>query len=348
MVAAKGKKNGHRAKGTESPPKSHPAKPPHTTEVTEQREAGGLIREISASAVAVSDVAGKLKARKDKEIMGDEEEDANRGIALLLLDAIDSPEGILEKWGFKVNTRVAVGGVLGTVAYSGPVDFAPGGWLGVILDPGFTGHNNGSHGGRAYFSCAPRSGVLVRPYHVKAAEEDPSAGQEDLDERCNRLAYWRPQEGLVHHAALMRNVLRLGTPATRLGTPPTRSQANTMARLQDEEGEEGGDYHGHHQHDRHHGHHQSSHTNAEAARSDVPAARKGLEPVAGAGGVRCTPGALVIAPTEGSKTIRMDDLSIAGRDGSGHNMGNLDSQSSHRPPPKQKHAKSAHPIRPGH
>lgn len=51
------------------------------------------------------------------------------------------------------------------IRYLGTADFAPGVWLGLELR-GPKGKNDGSVGGRRYFSCRPGYGVLVRPSRV--------------------------------------------------------------------------------------------------------------------------------------------------------------------------------------
>ncbi|KAM4625670.1 CAP-Gly domain-containing linker protein 4 isoform 1-T1 [Polymixia lowei] len=51
------------------------------------------------------------------------------------------------------------------IRYLGTADFAPGLWLGLELR-GAKGKNDGSVGGRRYFSCRPGHGVLVRPSRV--------------------------------------------------------------------------------------------------------------------------------------------------------------------------------------
>ena len=45
----------------------------------------------------------------------------------------------------------------GVVAYIGPTDFAPGVWVGIILDEA-KGKNNGSVQGKSYFECAEKHG----------------------------------------------------------------------------------------------------------------------------------------------------------------------------------------------
>ncbi|KAJ8401198.1 hypothetical protein AAFF_G00387800 [Aldrovandia affinis] len=54
---------------------------------------------------------------------------------------------------------------MGVIRYLGTADFAPGLWLGLDLR-GAKGKNDGSVGGRRYFSCRAGHGVLVRPSRV--------------------------------------------------------------------------------------------------------------------------------------------------------------------------------------
>lgn len=51
------------------------------------------------------------------------------------------------------------------IRYLGTADFAPGLWLGLELRSP-KGKNDGSVGGRRYFTCRPGHGVLVRPSRV--------------------------------------------------------------------------------------------------------------------------------------------------------------------------------------
>ena len=52
-------------------------------------------------------------------------------------------------------------GVSGVVAYIGNTDFAPGIWVGIILDEP-KGKNDGSVQGKSYFECADKHGMFVR------------------------------------------------------------------------------------------------------------------------------------------------------------------------------------------
>nr|XP_061798554.1 CAP-Gly domain-containing linker protein 4-like [Nerophis lumbriciformis] len=54
---------------------------------------------------------------------------------------------------------------MASIRYMGTTDFAPGLWLGLELR-GPKGKNDGSVGGRRYFTCRPGHGVLVRPSRV--------------------------------------------------------------------------------------------------------------------------------------------------------------------------------------
>ncbi|XP_030574187.1 CAP-Gly domain-containing linker protein 4 isoform X2 [Archocentrus centrarchus] len=54
---------------------------------------------------------------------------------------------------------------MAVIRYLGTADFAPGLWLGLELRSP-KGKNDGSVGGRRYFSCRPGHGVLVRPSRV--------------------------------------------------------------------------------------------------------------------------------------------------------------------------------------
>lgn len=54
----------------------------------------------------------------------------------------------------------------GVVAFIGETEFAPGLWVGVILDTP-TGKNDGSVDGVSYFDCRPKFGIFVNPNKLK-------------------------------------------------------------------------------------------------------------------------------------------------------------------------------------
>jgi hypothetical protein len=94
--------------------------------------------------------------------------------------AMATPQQILDRFGFGSNDRVAYSGMTGHIAFTGETDFAPGGWVGVILDPGFAGKNNGSVQGKSYFTCDPsrgNCGIFVRPEFLKHADEEGGQGE---------------------------------------------------------------------------------------------------------------------------------------------------------------------------
>ncbi|XP_065349335.1 dynactin subunit 1 isoform X2 [Cloeon dipterum] len=75
----------------------------------------------------------------------------------------------------KVGQRVEVTGkeAKGTVAFVGSTLFAPGKWVGVVLDSP-KGKNNGSVQGKQYFQCEENYGMFVRPAQLTYLDE---AGQ---------------------------------------------------------------------------------------------------------------------------------------------------------------------------
>ncbi|KAF2274176.1 uncharacterized protein EI97DRAFT_468890 [Westerdykella ornata] len=82
----------------------------------------------------------------------------------------------IEERGITLNSRVrllpATDARRGTVSYIGPVPEIPGGvgpWIGVTLDEP-TGKNDGSVGGKRYFTCGERCGVFVRPERCEVGD----------------------------------------------------------------------------------------------------------------------------------------------------------------------------------
>ncbi|XP_067931812.1 dynactin subunit 1-like [Watersipora subatra] len=59
---------------------------------------------------------------------------------------------------------------IGTVAFVGLTSFAPGKWIGVVLDDD-SGKNSGEVQGKKYFSCPDNHGIFVRPNQVVVLEE---------------------------------------------------------------------------------------------------------------------------------------------------------------------------------
>lgn len=99
----------------------------------------------------------------------------------------------------KVGTKVDIIGknLKGTVAYIGTTMFAPGKWIGVILD-GPMGKNDGSVQGKRYFTCGENCGVFVRQQHIKAS----TVGEAK-----------QPQTGIKPHSRLQRP--RTSSPSLR-------------------------------------------------------------------------------------------------------------------------------------
>ncbi|CAH0555290.1 unnamed protein product [Brassicogethes aeneus] len=73
----------------------------------------------------------------------------------------------------KVGRRVDVSGkgVQGVIAFVGTTTFAPGKWIGLILDEA-KGKNNGTIKGTSYFNCEENYGMFVRTTQVVALDEN--------------------------------------------------------------------------------------------------------------------------------------------------------------------------------
>ncbi|RWS10602.1 dynactin subunit 1-like isoform X2 [Dinothrombium tinctorium] len=74
---------------------------------------------------------------------------------------------------FKVGQKVELieKGLKATIAYVGSTQFAPGKWVGVILDEP-KGKNNGCVQGKSYFSCDDNHGLFVRQTQIRALDDE--------------------------------------------------------------------------------------------------------------------------------------------------------------------------------
>ncbi|CAG9533784.1 unnamed protein product [Cercopithifilaria johnstoni] len=62
---------------------------------------------------------------------------------------------------WEIGDRCQIGGRMGNIVYIGPARFAPGEWIGIVLDQPL-GKNDGSVDGHRYFSCEPNHGLFCK------------------------------------------------------------------------------------------------------------------------------------------------------------------------------------------
>jgi len=65
------------------------------------------------------------------------------------------------------SVRISPDSKLGVIAFVGETEFAPGLWVGVVLDSP-TGKNDGTVSGVTYFTCKPKFGIFVKPDKLKS------------------------------------------------------------------------------------------------------------------------------------------------------------------------------------
>eukprot|EP00405_Crypthecodinium_cohnii_P034037 CAMPEP_0206528554 /NCGR_PEP_ID=MMETSP0325_2-20121206/2049_1 /ASSEMBLY_ACC=CAM_ASM_000347 /TAXON_ID=2866 /ORGANISM="Crypthecodinium cohnii, Strain Seligo" /LENGTH=658 /DNA_ID=CAMNT_0054024249 /DNA_START=246 /DNA_END=2218 /DNA_ORIENTATION=+ len=115
-------------------------------------------------------------------------------------------------WPARVGDSIRVGtaGVEGIVRFVGSTSFAPGDWLGVELwHP--LGKNDGTIGGRRYFSCLPMHGIFLRP-HAATRGPDGTLEARRVDFTA-RMAAVAASGGKVDYAAVnMTSETAFGSP----------------------------------------------------------------------------------------------------------------------------------------
>jgi dynactin 1 len=105
--------------------------------------------------------------------------------------------------------------------YTGNTHFAPGDWLGVVLDDA-TGKNDGSVQGQRYFECRPGHGMFLRPAAATVIDEPTPKPKGRPRIRANgAAAKTRPQsmvagglkrQSLVDPGASKRQSINAGSP----------------------------------------------------------------------------------------------------------------------------------------
>ncbi|XP_061751718.1 CAP-Gly domain-containing linker protein 3-like isoform X3 [Nerophis ophidion] len=117
----------------------------------------------------------------------------------------------------------------GIVQYNGKTSFAPGFWLGIVLDTP-SGKNDGSVGGVRYFSCPPRHGVFAPPSRVQRIHGSVDCLSELSSSHLNR-----PFSGKIRRSSSTSSTIaapketRKRSPVTRSRSNPHRQRWNTLS-----------------------------------------------------------------------------------------------------------------------
>ncbi|VDK80703.1 unnamed protein product [Litomosoides sigmodontis] len=77
---------------------------------------------------------------------------------------------------WEIGDRCQIGGRMGNIVYIGPARFAPGEWIGIVLDQPL-GKNDGSVDGHRYFSCEPNHGLFCKASKLERVQS-PSQSTE--------------------------------------------------------------------------------------------------------------------------------------------------------------------------
>ncbi|XP_061824430.1 CAP-Gly domain-containing linker protein 4 isoform X2 [Nerophis lumbriciformis] len=129
---------------------------------------------------------------------------------------------------------LVVGQRTGIVQYNGKTSFAPGFWLGIVLDTP-SGKNDGSVGGVRYFSCPPRHGVFAPPSRVQSLSSPRIHGSVDCLSELSSSHLNRPFSGTIRRSSSTSSTIAAPketskrSPVTRSRSNPHRQRWNTLS-----------------------------------------------------------------------------------------------------------------------
>ncbi|KAL8789498.1 MAG: hypothetical protein Q9213_001111 [Squamulea squamosa] len=130
------------------------------------------------------------------------------------------------------------------VRFVGPTHFAPGGWVGIVLDAA-TGKNDGSVQGHRYFDCPPGHGMFIRPTALKILDQPTPKANGRIQSKSNGEGATKRQsvavgrlrsESVMDAASAKRQSINAGSPTPSLKGPsgggalssPTKSSTKRL------------------------------------------------------------------------------------------------------------------------
>ncbi|KAJ1931988.1 hypothetical protein FBU59_006523, partial [Linderina macrospora] len=131
----------------------------------------------------------------------------------------------------------------GTLRFLGTIDGKQGMWAGVELDEQGKGKNDGSAGGKAYFSCAPKTGLFLTHSKVEprsssttaASSEGAPTQEQEQEQEQERKKEQEPAAPPKHPGVMAGRASRLAAMSTNMkraaiirGPGAAKSQAKPM------------------------------------------------------------------------------------------------------------------------
>lgn len=124
-------------------------------------------------------------------------------------------------------------GRIAIIQYIGNTAFAPGDWLGVVLEDA-TGKNDGLVQGQRYFECRPGYGMFLRPSAATVIDEPTPKPKERPRIRANGAASKSRRQSMVAGGLKRQSLVDLGASkrqSINAGSPTPGANGALRARL---------------------------------------------------------------------------------------------------------------------